>query len=150
MAFYSSEEQTNVNKTASEYNEEYQDDFAIIEKIVGWVGHNGETFHFSRMFKDILAPLEEMFWDESVKEVLPNDDDKDGVRGILFLMLQVCILSGGRNPRQDLTALWRTYKLFLEEKMLKPSENVYYSLGHHLLLLTVGFTHHEVSFLGKI
>jgi hypothetical protein len=147
MDFYFSEERTSGNKTASQYNEEYQDDFAVIEKICKVVGHQGETFYFLRMFKKKLAPLGNILFDKTLIEVFPSVEDKDGVRVILFLMLQVCILCGGGNPREDFTALWRSYKSFLENKLLKPDENVYIPLVHHLFMLTVAFQGNEVSML---
>jgi hypothetical protein len=141
MEFYR-EEGTKGNKSQKQYEEEYQDDFAIIEYIVEKSGKEGEEFCFGYMQKDWLKSFDD--WHDVItkEEAFPVTDKKEGLRVLLFLMLQVCIVSGGGDLKEDLGALWQVYKSFLKEPK---QNNKYWPLFYEMFNLTVAFQQEEVS-----
>ena len=98
MKFYQ-DQPPEKTKSKKAYDEEYQDDLAVIEIITGEVcNEEVEKFYFRFMHNDILE-LTLLETDDHLEDVFPDDDRKDGVRSILFLMLQVCIASQGGGPQ---------------------------------------------------
>ena len=143
MKFYQ-DQPPEKTKSKKAYDEEYQDDLAVIEIITGQVCNTEvENFYFRFMHNDILE-LTLLETDDHLEDVFPDDDRKDGVRSILFLMLQVCIASQGGNLKEDLNALWKVYsRMLAAEKPL--GEDKYCSLVHHVFNLALIFQEHPVS-----
>ena len=144
MDFYK-DEGTNGKKSPKEYEAEYQDDFAIINIIVEKTGYPGEEFYFGYMHKDKLRSFDDWHVGTTKETAFPQTDEKEGLRVLLFLMLQVCIVSGGGDIKEHLGALWRVYNSYLnlQEQILQG--NKYWPLIHHMFNLTVAYQEEEVS-----
>lgn len=137
---------TQGKKKPNQYEEEYLDDFAIIEQIIEATGNPDETFEAGGLFWNIISYLETMFKTENgIQDAFPvhSKDPKDGLRLILFLMLQVCIVSNGAEDdlEEDLDHLWKTFNKLMKDK----KENVYHALAHHVVNVTVAFQKEPVS-----
>jgi hypothetical protein len=123
----------------------YLNDFAVIEEIIRQTGEEGETFYFEAMHQEITGSLEQVFvtTEDAPKKTLEKDP-KDGLRAILFLMLQVCIVSKGGNLEEDFGALWKTYHKIMKDQK-STGTSTYCSMVRNLLNLTVGFQNEQVS-----
>lgn len=146
MDFYDTQTRKG-EKTQRQYEEEWCDDFAIIEIIIMSTGREGETFHFDRMHRGMVQSLQDMFpmIDDDIV-IFSDDDPKDGLRAMLFLMLQVCIVLKGSSLKEDFGSFWKTYqKMLKDKKRRKEMKNVYCPMVKHLFSLTMAFHDELVS-----
>ena len=134
-------------KTIEKYD--YMNDLCIIEEICKTTGDPTEIFPFYPMFKEYLDQLERFFPDKGAIKALfhqKGKNDKEGLRAILFLMLQVVICSHLEKWDDALNQLWATLAKCLTDEPGKMGDNhIYHHLFHNLINLTVGFSDCEVS-----
>jgi hypothetical protein len=136
-------------RTNTQYGEEYSDDFAIISELIDKTVKNGDQMDAKPLFKDIVSDLESLFTIQGNPPPFP-DGGHDGLRVLLFLVLQLVIVWKSSDLEKDLSALWRVYVKFLknekQEMKIVPYEGpIFCHLAHHVLNLTVGFQNEEVS-----
>ena len=131
-------------KSTDAYEEEVLDDLAIIEVIIQRTMECGGPFYFGRMCRPILVYLETRFKKEGKTMIdgFPPQDAKEGLRALLFLMLQVCIAYKGVSFQDDFGALWTTYAKLLHNMQ---HSNFYHDLVHNVFYLSVAFQRDCVS-----
>jgi hypothetical protein len=143
-------------KTAKEkehdYEREYKDDCAVIEHLCATGLKEGEVIYARDMYPEAAARVARTM-KCAVNDVFPIEkvDQREGLRTLLFLLLQVCIIVNEGEALDSLEGglhhLWKTFhKIVKDEKDAKNrNKEVYWSLAHHMFNLTVGFQNTDVS-----
>lgn len=132
--------------------EEFKDDFAIIEQIIESTGvDKQEGYSFASLFGDIIEKVQDQYFNnETVKDQYAGnqDDKRDGLRTILFIVLQMCIMAYSENVETDLTEFWKTMNFYVKKESGKVWPLcVYAALFRHMMTLTIGFQNEPVSYI---
>lgn len=134
--------------------DDFKQDFTVIEEIVQNTGTPCETFYFGDMFPSIMTNLHNVFYADLVTK---DDVDttsvlswKDGFHTILFLILQLCIISHSSHVVDDLNTFWKAFDEFvLKERHLPDHLHHYGNLFHCLNCVSVGFQNVQVSHISR-
>lgn len=132
----------------------FNDDFAIIENIIESTGvDKNEQYTFASMFTNLIEKVKEQYFpNESLADLYPNNDNdlRDGLRLILFMVLQLCIIAYSSHPEYELKEFWKAmaYNIQPEKQPrggIKLPLCVYGQVFRHMMTLTVGFQDEPVS-----
>lgn len=150
MDYYINRYDSSATTPKQECEAEYQDDFAIIEQIVlKSVRLDPKPYEFQNMYGDILPILHTMFPSKDGLDGAfpPSEYYGGGLRSLLFLMLQVVIVSQSVNPIDDLNMLWKVYGKFMEndkKHLPRKKSGLYNQNFHDMFNLIVAFQDHVV------
>ena len=142
-AFKEQETQTNQNNN--------EDDFCIIESIIESTGSPEENFSFDSMYMEYVQQLQQIFPAKGTMEMQPSHeggDHKDGLHTVLFLMLQVVVMSKKNECDVELKKLWSTFANYSQtESGILQDNHIYRNLFYNVIRLATAFQNLPVSLL---
>jgi hypothetical protein len=133
----------------------FKDDFAIIENIIESTGvDKNEQYTFASMFTNLIEKVKDQYFpNESLADLYPNNDNdvRDGLRVILYMVLQLCIIAYSTHPEYELKEFWKamTFHIQVEKQPRGGTKSlplcVYGQVFRHMMTLIVGFQDEPVS-----
>lgn len=138
-------------KTTKMRSELFHDDFAIIENIIESTGEDeNEQYSFASMFTSSILKVQQQYFPTESLEDYPANNSKDvrnGLRTILFIILQMCTIAYSCNSEHDLKEFWKAMSdHYVNNDCGKDWPLcIYGQVFHNIMTLTVGFQNEPVS-----
>ena len=125
-----------------------KDDLVIIELIIQEIRTWNTKCTIGSMFPTIEAQLQQNLFVKSPGCIFRTDGN-DGIRTLLLMILQMCIISKSNSIQVDLTDFWVHIKhqVSIEGTQTKlPIPGNYCHAFHGLMSILIGFLNYKVSF----